>query len=92
MTKITTADCKKFLVEFFRSTPTLIAGIYGAGSEAAVEVARDALLEKHWKRDRKFKLGGTYPRGPSYHRVPRAPHTEFAVVREITSATNSLIF
>jgi hypothetical protein len=79
----TTADCKKFLVDFFRSTPDLITGLYD--KPEADMVLKWSLNEKNWKRQSKcpvfglsssqlynpvqvYEKGKSYPGGPHHHR------------------------
>lgn len=81
MAKITTADCKKFLAEFFKATPDLIVKLYGEPSSAnttGTEALAAALNEKNWIRVSKrkpdeetadyeaFIKGEKYPQGPMY--------------------------
>ena len=48
--KITTADCKKFLVEIIRSNPEIIHEIWGDTTTSM----KEALDIKKWKREAKF--------------------------------------
>lgn len=82
MPKLTTADCKKFLVDFFTSTPDLIVGIYE--SSVGHAALKSALVASKWKRRSKctpggidsalsgdhyevFEKGKDYPKGPNYY-------------------------
>jgi hypothetical protein len=50
MIKISTADCRKFLVSEITKNPDIIHWIYGDTTTAIAE----ALVEKNWKREAKF--------------------------------------
>ena len=55
-----TADCKKFIVDFVTANPSIILSIYGKylpelDSKALIA---DATTPKFWKRVRKFKIDG----------------------------------
>lgn len=54
MSKITTADCKKFLVAEVTKNPDIINDIFGDTATAIDE----ALVEKNWKRESKFAPTG----------------------------------
>jgi hypothetical protein len=54
MSKVTTADCKKFLVAEITKNPNIIHDIYN-DSVTAID---DALKEKNWKRESKFNPVG----------------------------------
>ena len=75
---ITTAQCKKFLVDFFRQSGGLISGIYGV--ETGAEALVDALQEKNWKRESKCKPQRESSRCSEYEFFPqgmdsaRGPH------------------
>jgi hypothetical protein len=78
----TTADCKKFLVDFFKDTPNLIIEIYGRGEdEGGKEAFNFSQDVKNWKRDIKCKPGSensyihgdtteVWEKGKSYPRGP----------------------
>jgi hypothetical protein len=58
MSKITTADCKDFIVDFVTKNPSVITSIYGP---TLPTVERDSLINeakiaKNWKRETKFKV------------------------------------
>lgn len=89
MTKITTADCKKFLVAEITKNPEIIHDIYGDKTTAI----KEALDAKNWVRELKFNANGdheyaddtyelwcpTY--GPSRGSVPA---TSLTTVRKFT--------
>ena len=56
MTKITTDDCKKFIVEFHKKNPQLEKVRFGITDDEIdsnnedLEFLKDILLEKNWKR------------------------------------------
>lgn len=52
MTKITTADCKNFLVECFTKDPALAVGRVNAAD--LPRVLADSVVAKMWKRDEKI--------------------------------------
>ena len=82
MTKITTADCKKFLVNFFKNNPAPIIDIYG--NDYALE---DSQIEKLWVRDSKCKPGGGNHEMSEYYvcdssnKYSYRPATDFTVER-----------
>lgn len=55
---ITTADCKKFIVEFITANPSVILSIYGPDlpKDEQISLIGEATTEKYWKRVRKFKI------------------------------------
>lgn len=62
MSKISTEDCRKFLVDFFTKNPSVVTSIFYSGSLSTGEqIARDELARwatnpKLWKRARKYKV------------------------------------
>jgi len=59
--KITTADCKAFIVDFVKQNPSVILSIYGTGPNglSTVEQSKliaEATIPKNWKRESKFKV------------------------------------
>lgn len=50
MKKLTTADCKKFLVKEITKNPNIIHDIY----EDKITAIKEALVEKNWIRESKF--------------------------------------
>ena len=59
--KITTADCKSFIVDFVTKNPSVITSIFGSGPNglSATEQAgliTEATILKNWKRETKFKV------------------------------------
>lgn len=48
----TVDECKKFLIDFFKSTPGLITGIYNP--ENGKEVLNDALVENNWRHEAQY--------------------------------------
>lgn len=55
MAKITTAVCKKFLVDCVKADPTIL---YGRVQDRE-EVVREGLKEKSWQRELKFNPNGS---------------------------------
>lgn len=55
MSKITTASCKKFLVDCVRADPTIL---YGRVQDRAL-VLEEGLKEKSWVRELKFNPSGS---------------------------------
>ena len=99
MEKITTQQCKRFLVDFFKETPDLIKKIYE--NEEGIEIFSDALIEKNWKRVSKCKPGSEnsyvekegysffeksigYPRGPDYYIPSYIKREDVSVERVFT--------
>lgn len=90
MLKITTNDCKKFLVSFFTNSPYMVGKIYDGVQEESVK--KDAINIEKWKRESKmssqdensifnvfgeyriYKPGLRFERGPHY-----APSEPFPV-------------
>lgn len=58
MTKITTADCKAFIVDFVTKNPSVILSIYGSDLSAAdkIDLINDATNAANWKRESKRKV------------------------------------
>lgn len=54
MSKITTADCKRFLVGEITKNPNIIHDIF----DDNVTAISEALVEKNWKRESKFAPTG----------------------------------
>lgn len=61
MSKITTADCKKFLVSEITQRPEIVTSIYG-GFNSPETLLPTALQEKKWVRREKFKATGLHDR------------------------------
>ena len=61
MSKITTADCKRFLVAEITRNPQIVLDIYG-GFDRPGNLLSTALVEKKWKRTEKFKPTGEHDR------------------------------
>jgi hypothetical protein len=59
MTKITTADCKRFLVEKITKNPEIILGIYEGFNEPDTLLS-SAMNVKKWVRREKFKPIGDH--------------------------------
>jgi hypothetical protein len=59
MSKITTADCKRFLVSEIAKNPNIVLDIYG-GFNSPGNLLPTALVEKKWKRTEKFKATGDH--------------------------------
>ena len=58
VSKITTADCKSFIVNFVTKNPSVITSIYGSSLPATEKASliKEACNPKNWKRESKFKV------------------------------------
>lgn len=69
MTKITTEDCKKFIVQFQKDNPDLERDRFGIeptetlSTNPDLQFLSDCLLEKNWKRLFKTKFNEDYSTG-----------------------------
>ena len=61
MSKITTADCKRFLVREITQRPEIVTNIYG-GFDSPATLLPTALQERKWVRREKFKATGDHDR------------------------------
>ena len=61
MSKITTADCKRFLVAEIAQHPEIVTSIYD-GFDSPEILLPTALQEKKWVRREKFKATGNHDR------------------------------
>jgi len=61
MSKITTADCKQFLVAEITRNPEIVTSIYD-GFNSPDSLLPTALQEKKWVRREKFKATGQHDR------------------------------
>lgn len=61
MSKITTADCKRFLVAEITQHPEIVTSIYG-GFNSPETLLPTALQEHKWVRREKFKATGKHDR------------------------------
>lgn len=68
MSKITTADCKRFLISEITRNPQIILDIY-EGFHETDNLLSTALVEKKWKRTEKFKPTGEHYRVEDSYRL-----------------------
>lgn len=68
MSKITTADCKRFLVAEIAKNPQIVLDIYG-GFNNPGNLLPTALIEKKWIRSEKFKPTGEHYRVEDSYRL-----------------------
>lgn len=68
MSKITTVDCKQFLVAEITQNPQIVLDIYG-GFDDPENLLPTALVEKKWKRTEKFKPTGEHYRVEDSYRL-----------------------
>lgn len=56
--KVTTDDCRRFLAEFFKSNPQIVAAIYAGAEPVEVQQIQDwAEKPKNWKRESRCRPG-----------------------------------
>jgi len=88
MSKITTADCKRFLVAEVARRPEIVTSIYG--SQPPTDLVVSAMKESKWVRREKFKPTGDHYRVedrydlwyPAYgHRNGSAPADRLSTIR-----------
>jgi hypothetical protein len=68
MSKITTADCKRFLVAEITQHPEIVTSIYD-GFDSPDNLLPTALVEKKWIRSEKFKPTGEHYRVEDSYRL-----------------------
>ena len=84
MSKITTADCKKFLVAEVTKNPDIIHDVFGDRSTAI----KEAQIEKKWCRETKFDPCGTSDYAQDYYSIwaPRSGISRGAIANKDLAA------
>lgn len=99
MSKISTSDCRKFIVEFAKSNPTTVLSNWDDPEELE-RIKKCLTTESKWKRHSKWKPGSNHdfaqPEYPVFDHSRQIPAGQLAWVREFylnpTEFENSIGF
>lgn len=85
MSKTSTADCRKFIVDFLRANPDVVLSNWSEPEERA-QIQKCLFTESKWKRMSKWRATGendfAEPEYPVFDRSRRIPAEQLSWVRD----------